>query len=189
MMRTSALVIMVASVSLGGCVFDDVVSSMQTSLVAAPTPVVAQVEPAALAGPNAIPWQLTPASTASVAQGETTVVVDKPGVGRIRGTETALAKLDERIVPYGADTQVVSACKDAFDPAGQEGRRLFGRGRSGGAREEERARPDPAGVLPHLLRGPEGSGGRGTTGLDRLLGRPQGRASQGLGRLISPKRA
>ena len=116
MMRTSALVIMVASVSLGGCVFDDVVSSMQTSLVAAPTPVVAQVEPAALAGPNAIPWQLTPASTASVAQGETTVVVDKPGVGRIRGTETALAKLDERIVPYGADTQVVSVCKDAFDP-------------------------------------------------------------------------
>ena len=115
-MKTTSMVITLASFSLGGCVFDDAVSSVQSSFAGAPTPVVAQVDPATLAGPNALPWQLTPASTASVAQGETTIVVDKPGVGRIRGTETALAKLDERIVPFSNTTPVVSACKDAFDP-------------------------------------------------------------------------
>ena len=116
-MKTTAMVITLASFSLSGCVFDDFVSSVQTSFAGAPTPVVvAQIDPVTLAGPNAIPWQLTPASTASVAQGETTIVVDKPGVGRIRGTETALAKLGERIVPFSDATPVVSACKDAFDP-------------------------------------------------------------------------
>lgn len=115
-MKTMVIVLTLASVSLGGCVFDDFVSTVQTSFVAAPTPVVSQIDPATLAGPSALPWQLTPASTASVAQGETTIVVDKPGIGRIRGTQTALAKLDERIVPFSATSAVVSACKDAFDP-------------------------------------------------------------------------
>ena len=115
-MKPMAIVLGVASLSLGGCVFDDVINTVQTSFVAAPIPVVSPIDPATLAGPNAIPWQLTPASTASVAQGETTIVVDKPGIGRIRGTQSALAKLDERIVPFSATTAVVSACKDAFDP-------------------------------------------------------------------------
>ncbi len=101
------------SIGLGGCVLDDAFGQAQPS-VAAPQP-AALVEPASLAGPNAIPWQLTPASAASRAQGETTVVADKPGVGRIRGTEKALAQLNERIVPFAKPGKVVTACKQAFD--------------------------------------------------------------------------
>ncbi len=101
------------SINLGGCVLDDAFSQARPS-AAAPPP-VALVDPASLAGANAIPWQLTPASAASRAQGEATVVVDKPGVGRIRGTEKALAQLDERIVPFVKPGKVVTACKEAFD--------------------------------------------------------------------------
>ena len=101
------------SIGLGGCVFDDAFNQAQPG-VTAPQP-VALVDPGSLAGPNAIPWQLTPASSASRAQGETTVLVDKPGVGRIRGTEKALAQLNERIVPFAKPSKVVNACKEAFD--------------------------------------------------------------------------
>ncbi len=101
------------SIGLGGCVFDDAFSQAQPS-VATPQP-VALVDPASLADANAIPWQLTPASAASRAQGETTLLVEKPGVGRIRGTEKALAQLNERIVPFTKPGKVVTACKEAFD--------------------------------------------------------------------------
>ena len=105
----------IGSAGLGGCVLDDMATTIQASF-SDPAPVaVAQVDPATLSGPNSIPWQLTPASAASVAQGEVTVVADKPGVGRIRGTEKALSQLDQRIVPYAKSGRVVSACKDSFD--------------------------------------------------------------------------
>lgn len=80
----------------------------------------ASVTPARLAGPNAIPWQLTPASSASIAQGETTVVVDKAGLGRVRGTEKAIAQLEEKIVPFKKNGKIVSACKNAFEPQAKQ---------------------------------------------------------------------
>ena len=117
-MALSALVL--AASGLGGCVADDLVGQIQTSFgdgggsrVAATE---AAVTPANLAGPGAVPWQLMPASAASVAQGEATLVVEKQGFGRVRGTDKALAQLDQRIVAYSEGGQVVSACKDAFDP-------------------------------------------------------------------------
>ncbi len=100
---------------LGGCVLDDAVTTIQAAFSDPVPSVVAQVDPASLSGPNSIPWQLTPASSASIAQGESTVVAVKPGVGRVRGTEKALSQLDQRIVPYTKAGHVVSACKDAFD--------------------------------------------------------------------------
>ena len=105
--------------ALGGCVMDDFVAQVQTSLGDGGSRVAATeaaVTPAKLSGPNSIPWQLSPASAASVAQGETTQVIDKPGLGRIRGTDKALAQLDERLVAYKESSKIVSTCKDAFDP-------------------------------------------------------------------------
>ncbi len=123
--RTCAVpMLMLLGCSLGGCVVDDVFTSVQTSFAETPAPVAASqvaateaaVTPARLAGPGAVPWQLMPASGASIAQGETTKIVDKPGLGRIRGTDKALAQLDQRIVPYKDTGPVVTACKEAFDP-------------------------------------------------------------------------
>ena len=112
---SSTAALLVSAIALGGCVLDDAVTSVQAAF-ATPAPVIiAQVDPASLSGPNSIPWQLTPASSASIAQGEVTVVADKPGVGRVRGTEKALAQLDQRIVPFTKSGRVVSACKDTFD--------------------------------------------------------------------------
>ena len=112
-------VVFLAGVTLSGCVLDDAVTKVRASFgdsdaIVATTE--ASVNPATLSGPNSIPWQLTPASAASIGQGEATVVVDKPGLGRVRGTEKALAQLDQRIVPFKENGKVVSACKDAFEP-------------------------------------------------------------------------
>ena len=110
--------------SLGACTWDDSMTQVKASFGDNDAMVAvtkASVTPAKMAGPNAIPWQLTPASAASVGQGETTLVVDKPGLGRVRGTEKALAELDQRIVPYqGANEKIVSKCKDAFDPQAKQ---------------------------------------------------------------------
>ena len=113
------LALALAGGGLGGCVMDDVATSMKTAFVGTGSQIAATeaaVTPARLAGASAIPWQLTPASSASVAQGEVTEVVDRPGLGRIRGTSKALAQLDQKIMPYRQGGPVVSACKDAFDP-------------------------------------------------------------------------
>ena len=118
-MRSALAVPVLLGLSLGGCVVDDFANQVQTSLFDGGSRVeatAAAVTPANLSGPNSVPWQLMPASAQSLAQGETTVIADKPGLGRIRGTDKALAQLDERIVPYGEGSKVVSACKDAFDP-------------------------------------------------------------------------
>src|SRR2546423_357534 len=47
-----------------------------------------------------IPWQLTPASTASEAQGERTSVRYVPKFGRVRGTDIALANLEKTMTAY-----------------------------------------------------------------------------------------
>ena len=107
------------SLTLSGCFLDEAVTKVKASFGDSDAMVAetkASVNPASLSGPNSIPWQLTPASAASVGQGEMTIVIEKPGLGRVRGTERALAQLDQRIVPFSQGGKIVSACKDAFEP-------------------------------------------------------------------------
>ena len=117
--RHAAVISAGLCLSLGACTWDDTMTQVKASLGDNDAMVAvtkAAVTPEKMAALNTIPWQLTPASAASVGQGENTVVVDKPGLGRVRGTEKALAELDQRIVPYkGANDEIVSVCKDAFD--------------------------------------------------------------------------
>ncbi len=117
--RTALPILVVIAPALSGCIADDFVSQIQTSFGDTGSRVAATeavVTPANLAGPNSIPWQLSPASAASVAQGEQTLVVEKAGLGRIRGTNKALAQIDQKIVAFSEDSKIASACKDAFDP-------------------------------------------------------------------------
>ncbi len=119
--------LVLSTAGLGGCVLDDIANGVQTSLANTSSPIATDqtavqvaatkraVTPANLAGPDAMPWQLMPASAASAAKGETTEVVERPGLGRIRGTRTALTQLDEKIVPYAKNGPIVTACKQAFD--------------------------------------------------------------------------
>ena len=112
---SSMSLLLVSAISLSGCVLDDAMTTLRAAFTTPEPVVAAQVDPASLSGPNSIPWQLTPASSASIAQGEVTVVADKPGVGRVRGTEKALSQLDQRIVPFTQADRVVNACRDTFD--------------------------------------------------------------------------
>ncbi len=104
---------------LSGCVMDDAFGPLKASVNDSDARVAATqaaVNPEALAGRSPIPWQLTPASAASRAQGEATVVVNRSGLGTIRGTEQALAQLDQTIVPFQANSVNVTSCKKAFEP-------------------------------------------------------------------------
>jgi len=63
-----------------------------------------------------IPWQLTPASTASEAQGERTTVRYVRKFGRVRGTRIALANISKPMVPYPGAHEVVRPCRDVIQP-------------------------------------------------------------------------
>jgi hypothetical protein len=63
-----------------------------------------------------IPWQLTPASTASEAQGERTSVMYIRKFGRVRGTKVALANISKAMVPYPGPHGVVQPCRDVIQP-------------------------------------------------------------------------
>jgi hypothetical protein len=63
-----------------------------------------------------IPWQLTPASTASEAQGERTSVRYIRKFGRVRGTKVALANISKPMVPYSSRHGVVQPCRDVIEP-------------------------------------------------------------------------
>ena len=100
------------SLSLGGCVWDDMVGQVEASFTEPSAPDLRKP----VVDTHPIPWQLTPASAASEAQGETTLVADVPKVGRLRGTEKAIANWSQPIVPYANDSKIVTACKSAFEP-------------------------------------------------------------------------
>ena len=111
-MRVSVIFCVSAtSAILAGCVLDDVAAQFDTSLAGAQRSTAA-----AYVGPNPIPWQLTPASAASRAQGEVTSLVDVPFIGRVRGTEKAVADWNHALVPFTKDDTVVAACKKTFEP-------------------------------------------------------------------------
>jgi hypothetical protein len=63
-----------------------------------------------------IPWQLTPASTASEAQGERTSVRYVRKMGRVRGTDIALANLGKPMTAYPGAHSVVQPCRHAMLP-------------------------------------------------------------------------
>jgi hypothetical protein len=63
-----------------------------------------------------IPWQLTPASTASRAQGERTSVRYIRKFGRVRGTKVALANISKPMVPYPGPRGVVQPCRNVIQP-------------------------------------------------------------------------
>jgi len=63
-----------------------------------------------------IPWQLTPASTASQAQGERTTVRYVRRFGRVRATRVALANISKPMVPYPGPHEVLLPCRSVIQP-------------------------------------------------------------------------
>jgi hypothetical protein len=63
-----------------------------------------------------IPWQLTPASTASEAQGERTTIRYVRKLGRVKGTEVALANLSKPMTAYPGPHAVVQPCRRIMGP-------------------------------------------------------------------------
>ena len=113
-MKILALVsVIIPCFGLTACVWDDMVGQVETSFTEPSSPVAVATP---LVDSHPIPWQLTPASAASRAQGETTLLADVPKIGHVRGTEKAIAQWNQTIVPYAKDSKVVSACKSAFEP-------------------------------------------------------------------------
>jgi hypothetical protein len=89
-----------------------------------------------------IPWQLTPASTASEAQGERTTVRYMRKFGRVRGTRIALANISKPMVPYPGPHEVVRPCRDVIQP---QATRI-------GAYSVEAAAAGPQRLLAHNVR-------------------------------------
>lgn len=59
-----------------------------------------------------LPWELSPASTASEAQGEVTIVGIQPELGPIRGTRMALENFHKPMVDFeGRRSRVVEPCR------------------------------------------------------------------------------
>jgi hypothetical protein len=70
--------------------------------------------PASIGASWTMPWQLSPASDASRAQGEVTLLADVPGYGRVRGTTTALQYLFSQLPEQPGRNTIVEACRDAI---------------------------------------------------------------------------
>ena len=66
--------------------------------------------------PSAIPWQLTPASTASIAQGESTIIVANATYGKVKGTPLAIANLDKPLFAFTKRGRIVDACREVIAP-------------------------------------------------------------------------
>ena len=106
-------VIAVAASGLGGCVSNDYVALFEPSAppavdpndVNAPAPV-----------PSKMPWQLTPASTASIAQGEKTIIVANGRFGKVKGTPLAVANLDKPLIAFARRGPIVAACRSTIEP-------------------------------------------------------------------------
>jgi len=98
-MRTSAAVgLILCNFALAGCVTTSPWGSYHQAMT------------------TEIPWQLTPASTASEAQGERTTVRYVRKFGRVRGTKVALANLSKSMVPYPGPHEVVQPCRGVIQP-------------------------------------------------------------------------
>jgi hypothetical protein len=89
-----------------------------------------------------IPWQLTPASTASKAQGERTSVRYVRKFGRVRGTKVALANISKPMLPYPGPHRVVQPCRHVIQP---QAARI-------GAYSVEAAAAGPERLLPRKVR-------------------------------------
>ena len=109
-MRTIVFVLLSAlSVMLAGCANDDGFTAVSERQ--------APAEPAvAVPQPLPVPWQLTPASTASIAQGENTIVVPNEKFGKVKGTPIAIANLEKPVVAYARRGRVVEACRAVIEP-------------------------------------------------------------------------
>jgi hypothetical protein len=96
--RTQAVYVILCGLALAGCATNANWGSYQDAMT------------------TEIPWQLTPASTASEAQGERTSVRYVRKFGRVRGTKIALANISKPMVPYPGPHGVVQPCRDVIQP-------------------------------------------------------------------------
>lgn len=111
MRKMKSIAVVLACATLGGCVTD----GSFLALSDAPPPLPTQAL-AAAPQPSAIPWQLTPASTASIAQGETTIIAANEKYGKVKGTPIALANLDKPVYAFAKRGRIVDACRDVIAP-------------------------------------------------------------------------
>ena len=110
-MHYQSIVVIMACAMVGGCVTDDTFLALSD----APTPMPIQAL-AVAPPPSAIPWQLTPASTASIAQGESTIIVANEKYGKVKGTSLAIANLEKPVFGFTRRGRIVDACRDVIAP-------------------------------------------------------------------------
>ena len=86
--------------------------------LAASSAAVAQTKESAATPPEgggsvwSMPWQLTPASPASAAQGEKTILAWVSDLGFVRGTPTVLGTLKSPMVPRPGRNAAVEPCRE-----------------------------------------------------------------------------
>lgn len=96
-MKKTALIAVAASLGLGACVGGS-------------------LGPVGAPKKSDLPWELTPASTASEAQGEVTVVGHSTELGYVRGTRMALDNFHKPMTPFeGRSSRVVEPCREAAE--------------------------------------------------------------------------
>ncbi len=100
------------ALSTAGCLERTATTSLNAGAVA----VTAASEP-----PNTspaswqMPWQISPASTASKAQGEETVLAYVPNTGYVRGTPEAVASIGVPLAIAPGPNRTVEACRDVVE--------------------------------------------------------------------------
>lgn len=111
--RIAAVALTGLAAMMGGCVADGAEAPLGLSSPPSFTAEASIPAPLAPSPVNGIsmPWQLTPASTASVAQGEKTIVVPDRRYGQVKGTPIAVANLDKPVVAYARNGRETRACK------------------------------------------------------------------------------
>lgn len=104
---------MLVSASLAGCVGDDRQFLAASEPASRPMPPGLELDPKPI--PSSLPWQLTPSSTRSAAQGEKIIEVADERFGKVKGTPIAVANLDKPLIAFERRGPVVAACKKVFE--------------------------------------------------------------------------
>lgn len=99
-----------AAISTGGCLQRGPTASVGTVALAA----VAE-PPDTSAASWQMPWQISPATSASKAQGEETVLAYVPNTGYVRGRPEVVASIGTPMTPAPGTNRTVEACRDVVE--------------------------------------------------------------------------
>lgn len=100
------------ALSTAGCLERSATTSLSVGTVA----VAAAPEPPNTSAASwQVPWQISPASTASKAQSEATVLAYVPNTGYVRGTPEVVASIGVPLTSAPGPNRTVEACRDVVE--------------------------------------------------------------------------